>query len=312
MNHGRTTTSPPRSSRVSTHKTTPATVAARLTALRAAIADAGLDGFLIPRADAHRGESVPASEARLAYITSFTGSAGIAVVGPKKAALFVDSAATRCRRRPRPTPNSSTSSRPPQGGVDARIGDFVPAGGKLGYDPWLHTPGEITRPRRKARGPGDAGPHAQSRRSHLDRSARRRRQRPVEFLGHNRAGTHRRRQARRPAEDPRRRKGRRRGADAARIDLLAVQHARPRRAQHAVRARLCHRAQDGQADALRRQAKITPDLRNGLKGIAKVADVATLMAALRKLGAADKRVWLDPATAPVAIVARHRRASAKR
>src|SRR5690606_28218715 len=72
-------------------RTTPQTVAGRLKALRAAIAGAGLDGFLIPRADAHRGESVPDSEARLAYITSFTGSAGIAVVGPKKAGLFVDS-----------------------------------------------------------------------------------------------------------------------------------------------------------------------------------------------------------------------------
>src|SRR3954468_6920117 len=72
-------------------KTSPKTVAGRLKALRAAIAEAGLDGFLIPRADAHRGESVPASEARLAYVTSFTGSAGLAVVGPKKAGLFVDS-----------------------------------------------------------------------------------------------------------------------------------------------------------------------------------------------------------------------------
>ena len=72
-------------------RTTPATVAGRLKALRRKIAEAGLDGFLIPRADAHRGESVPDSEARLAYVTSFTGSAGIAVVGPKKAGLFVDS-----------------------------------------------------------------------------------------------------------------------------------------------------------------------------------------------------------------------------
>ena len=54
-------------------KTSPKTVAARLKALRAAIAEAGLDAFLIPRADAHRGESVPESEARLAYVTSFTG-----------------------------------------------------------------------------------------------------------------------------------------------------------------------------------------------------------------------------------------------
>src|SRR5215218_6268795 len=72
-------------------RTTPTTVAGRLKALRGAIADAGLEGFLIPRADAHRGESVPESEARLAYVTSFTGSAGLAVVATKKAALFVDS-----------------------------------------------------------------------------------------------------------------------------------------------------------------------------------------------------------------------------
>jgi len=69
-------------------RTSPKTVAARLKALRSAIAEAGLDGFLVPRADAHRGESVPDSEARLAFVTSFTGSAGIAVVGPRKAGLF--------------------------------------------------------------------------------------------------------------------------------------------------------------------------------------------------------------------------------
>ena len=64
-------------------KTAPATVAGRLKLLRKAIADAGLDGFLIPRADAHRGESVPESEARLAYVTSFNGSAGPKWVGEK-------------------------------------------------------------------------------------------------------------------------------------------------------------------------------------------------------------------------------------
>src|SRR5262245_20137064 len=67
------------------------TVAPRLKALREEIAKAGIDGFLVPRADAHRGESVPPGEARLAYMTSFTGSAGIAAVGLKKAVLIVDS-----------------------------------------------------------------------------------------------------------------------------------------------------------------------------------------------------------------------------
>src|SRR3954462_1295073 len=123
-------------------KTSPRTVAARLKALRAAIAEAGLDGFLIPRADAHRGESVPASEARLAYITSFTGSAGTAVVGAKKAGLFVDSRYTL--QAPIETDTKLvTVLEASSGGTDPRLGDFVPAGGKLGFDPWLHTPGEI-------------------------------------------------------------------------------------------------------------------------------------------------------------------------
>ena len=72
-------------------KSDPSHVAPRLAALRAAMQKAGIDSFVIPRADAHRGESVPASEARLAYVTGFTGSAGMAVVGAKKAGLFVDS-----------------------------------------------------------------------------------------------------------------------------------------------------------------------------------------------------------------------------
>src|SRR5690606_25842687 len=72
-------------------KPDPKMVAPRLAALRQAMAEAGVDGCLIPRADAHRGESVPASEAWLAYVTGFTGSAGLAIVGRDKAGLFVDS-----------------------------------------------------------------------------------------------------------------------------------------------------------------------------------------------------------------------------
>src|SRR3954468_11475629 len=101
-------------------KTSPKTVAPRLKALRRSIAEAGLDGFLIPRADAHRGESVPESEARLAYVTSFTGSAGIAVVGPKKAGLFVDSRYTL--QAPIQTDTKLvTVIEGLQGGIDPRI-----------------------------------------------------------------------------------------------------------------------------------------------------------------------------------------------
>src|SRR5690348_7411379 len=113
-------------------RTSPGTVAPRLKSLRSAMAEAGLDAFLIPRADAHRGESVPDSEARLAYVTSFTGSAGIAVVGAKKAGLFVDSRYTL--QAPIETDTRLvTVIETGQGAVDARIGEFVPRGGKLGF-----------------------------------------------------------------------------------------------------------------------------------------------------------------------------------
>ena len=52
----------------------------RLAALRAELASRQLDGFLVPRADAHQGEYVAAHDARLKWLTGFSGSAGFAIV----------------------------------------------------------------------------------------------------------------------------------------------------------------------------------------------------------------------------------------
>ncbi|HXE16444.1 MAG TPA: aminopeptidase P family N-terminal domain-containing protein, partial [Stellaceae bacterium] len=62
----------------------------RLAALRAELARQGVQGFLVPRADEHQGEYVPPSAERLAWLTGFTGSAGLAAVLPERAAIFVD------------------------------------------------------------------------------------------------------------------------------------------------------------------------------------------------------------------------------
>src|SRR5260370_20573059 len=64
--------------------------AARIAALRAELKRRGLDGFIVPRADRHQGEYVPASDARLAWLTGFTGSAGAAIVLADRAVVFVD------------------------------------------------------------------------------------------------------------------------------------------------------------------------------------------------------------------------------
>ena len=63
---------------------------ARLAALREELARRKLTGFVIPRADQQQNEYVPPSEERLAWLTGFTGSAGLAVVLTHEAALFVD------------------------------------------------------------------------------------------------------------------------------------------------------------------------------------------------------------------------------
>ena len=51
---------------------------ARLTALREALATCDVDGFLVPRADVHQGEYVTPCDARLQWLTGFSGSAGSA------------------------------------------------------------------------------------------------------------------------------------------------------------------------------------------------------------------------------------------
>lgn len=64
--------------------------AQNLAVLRAKIADRGLDGFIVPRADEQLGEYVPASSERLKWLTGFSGSAGVAVVLADRAAVFSD------------------------------------------------------------------------------------------------------------------------------------------------------------------------------------------------------------------------------
>ena len=66
------------------------TVPDRLHAFRDQLRIAGLDGFVVPRADEHLGEYVPPGAERLAWLTGFTGSAGMAAVLPDRAAAFTD------------------------------------------------------------------------------------------------------------------------------------------------------------------------------------------------------------------------------
>jgi Xaa-Pro aminopeptidase len=116
----------------------PAQVAPRVEALRKALAALGLDGFIVPRADEHQGEYVPEHMARLAWLTGFTGSAGNAVILADKAALIVDGRYT-LQSEEQTDAAIITPTRMEEMPLERWIEANLPAGGKLGYDPWLHT-----------------------------------------------------------------------------------------------------------------------------------------------------------------------------
>jgi Xaa-Pro aminopeptidase len=122
----------------------PKLVAGRVAALRKALAAQGLDGFVVPRADEHQGEYVPAHMARLAWLTGFTGSAGNAVVLADKAALIVDGRYTIQSAEQTDTA-VVTPVRMEETPLERWVEQNLPAGGKLGYDPWLHTVDGLAR-----------------------------------------------------------------------------------------------------------------------------------------------------------------------
>ncbi|MBB5054797.1 Xaa-Pro aminopeptidase [Afipia massiliensis] len=111
---------------------------ARLSAFREELLRRQLTGFVIPRADSQQNEYVPPSDERLAWLTGFTGSAGLAVVLTGKAAVFVDGRYTLQAAKQVDTTAWSVESLiepPPETWLTAHLA----RGDRLGFDPWLHT-----------------------------------------------------------------------------------------------------------------------------------------------------------------------------
>jgi Xaa-Pro aminopeptidase len=113
-------------------------VAPRLIALRAELARQNLTGFILPRADRHQNEYVPPSEEHLAWLTGFTGSAGVAIVLADRAVLFVDGRYT-LQARDQVDQHlfaiENITEKTPEAWIEANL----PPGATLAYDPWLHT-----------------------------------------------------------------------------------------------------------------------------------------------------------------------------
>ena len=109
----------------------------RIPLLRAELARRGLDGFVVPRSDEHQSEYVPPNADRLTWLTGFTGSAGTAVILKDEAAIVVDGRYTLQAAQQVDT-DLLTVVRQAETTTEAWIEAHL-GGGRLGYDPWLHT-----------------------------------------------------------------------------------------------------------------------------------------------------------------------------
>ena len=111
---------------------------ARLAVVRSELAQRGLNGFVVPRADEHQGESVPARAERLAWLSGFGGSAGLAVVLAERAVVFVDGRYT-LQVRAEVDDSAWEFRHLIDDPLSAWLTEALPNGGRLGFDPWLHT-----------------------------------------------------------------------------------------------------------------------------------------------------------------------------
>lgn len=121
----------------------PAQGPGRLGLLRAQLAKAGLQGYMVPRADAHQGEYVAARDERLQWLTGFTGSAGFCLVLPTVAGVFIDG-----RYRTQVKLQVDLGHFTPVAWPETKPGDWIRenlTAGVIGFDPWLHTADEIEK-----------------------------------------------------------------------------------------------------------------------------------------------------------------------
>ncbi len=126
----------------------------RLAALRQELQRRDLDGFIVPKADAHQGEFIARHSERLQWLTGFTGSAGSAVVmTDKRAAIFVDGRYTLQVKKQvsgKLFKHYHSAEMSQANWLASELG----AGMRIGFDPWLMTERERERLEKVCEGAG--------------------------------------------------------------------------------------------------------------------------------------------------------------
>jgi Xaa-Pro aminopeptidase len=122
----------------------PAASGERVKALQRELKSRRLKGFLVPHSDEHQDEFLAPPAERLAWLTGFTGSAGVAIVLEKWAALFVDGRYV-LQAKAQVDPALFDVHQTPEAKPSAWIAENLSKGASVGYDPALHTIKEIER-----------------------------------------------------------------------------------------------------------------------------------------------------------------------
>ncbi len=116
--------------------------AQKLQEIRKLLTEQGFDGFLVPRTDEYQGEYVPECAERLAWLTGFTGSAGLAVILSDKAMVMSDGRYT-IQLAAQVDKNLYALENSQEIKPEEWLIENVKEGVVIGYDPKLHTPEQI-------------------------------------------------------------------------------------------------------------------------------------------------------------------------
>ena len=119
------------------------TISEKLKALRAELKNQDVAGFIVPRADEYQGEFVAPYAERLAWITGFTGSAGVAVILDDKVLVQSDGRYTLQLKQEVDQSCYEISDM-----IKEPLENWLNENAKgkvIGYSPWLHTPAQIER-----------------------------------------------------------------------------------------------------------------------------------------------------------------------
>ncbi len=124
----------------------------RIEQLRTLLNTVPLDGFIVPRSDVHQGEFVAPKDERLAWLTGFTGSAGMAVVLHHKVGLFVDGRYQTQAKLQINLEEIELVSSSDTKLTDWLIKELAHDDARIGFDPWLMTHGQISKAKKKLSG----------------------------------------------------------------------------------------------------------------------------------------------------------------